>query len=68
MIVYIWLEPEFTFVVPAGVMLPFTPVVAVIVYWLGANVAKIVCDAATLVNWYVVTLPTELLSTNTSAT
>ena len=51
--VKLWLTPELTVTAPLGVMLPFAPADAVIVYWTGALIAKLaamVWFAVTLVN------------------
>ena len=68
MIVNVWLAPNATVCGAAGLMLPLSPAVGVIVYTLMAKLTLIVWSAVTLVNVWLVTAPTETSSTRTSAT
>ena len=63
-----WLAAAFTATAPAGVIEPFAPALAVIVYVLIAKLALITWLARTFVKLYVVTAPTLMPSTSTSAT
>ena len=62
-----WLPPCATCTVPDGLMPPFAPADAVIVYAMGAKLAEIVCVAVTLEKVYVLTAPAEAPSTITPA-